>query len=780
MVKRPIVLLLGLYTISMFVVQIGSGSILLPIITCPLVLVVLRRYLPGEWIYLSCFYAAATVRLLGFQVVQPDDSGHWQLQEECSYHLEMVVTDTGRTASGTQRIEVMIFRLNGTRVKQKTLIYSADSYDVTTSDTLRGYCRFEMPSRARNPFEFDYRRYLATKGIRWILRPEGRLDIGDRDASEISSAQLLSTIRTGVRSLIYAHLDRDEAGVLLALIMGDKGGLEQTIREDFARTGTIHVLAVSGLHVGYVTLILFVISGFLRLPYAAKVCFTIGGLILYILFTGGAPSVIRASMMASVYLLASIFQRRSDLYNILAGAALVMLIVDPGQIRQIGFQLSFAAVFSIVTFHPILKGFIMKHLPDPFSRGPVNAVIDLLLVSLAAQIGTLPFTLYYFYRLPLIGSLVNLIVVPTVGFIVALGFALLFLGSWVPLLASAWGALLTVVIKLMTRTVAWVAELPMSYLDTPAISGFIAVLLMISVLLIFLLEGRRRIILLVFSVLVIMNTVQLIRLIHPPPVAELIFLDVGQGDAAVLHTAMGETIIFDTGPYVYGRDSGKDVIAPYLRRRGWNRIDLLVLSHPHNDHVGGTSYLLDHFRVDRLWIPGAEYDSRGYRHLISLAKERDVPIDTVHCGIFTNQFDPAILQVLGPPKHWSQHQPSALNDMSVVVKISVGESTAIITGDAELHSEREQLPFADILECDLLKVGHHGSITSSSLRYLELTSPQHAIISVGARNKFKHPSPLTVAKYERAGSSVLRTDQEGAVIFKTDGRVWERVDWRDD
>jgi len=255
-------------------------------------------------------------------------------------------------------------------------------------------------------------------------------------------------------------------------------------------------------------------------------------------------------------------------------------------------------------------------------------------------------------------------------------------------------------------------------------------------------------------------------------------IDVGQGDAILLELPNQHTVLVDSGPKFLTNDSGERMIAPMLKRKGIEALDAIILTHAHDDHVGGCKYLLENFRIGRLILSDSAWPSRPFKETLTLARELGIPILLARAGE-SLQFDPTtrIFVLHAAPKA----RPRDLNDESVVVKIVYGQSSLILMGDASTRVEEELLyGGAPVLSSDVIKVAHHGAVTSSGTEFLETLKPTLALISVGRENKFKHPTPVILSRYESMGIETRRTDLCGALVLKSDGERFRIEPWRHD
>lgn len=736
-----------------------------------------RRYLQVAVIIIMI----GVVRLW-FHDLHPQPSlRQFKVHMDSTYQVSATVEAIGETRRGTPKYVLRPHQIGEINIFHGDLIlYSGKKrLDLDLGDTLDVQLNLFEPRSKRNPSDFDYKAYLAARGIylEGFLADTISIDIHPSDDVRLDGFMI------GVKGRISEHfrtyLSQRSAGILSALILGERSEVDESTREDFSNTGVIHVLAVSGLHVGYVTLILITVFGVLRPPHSLQVVLVIFGLGFYVLLTGSAASVMRASFMASLILLATLLERRTDIYNTLAAAALVILLLDPNQLESIGFQLSFSAVVSIVSIFPVLRSKVptFEISLSPLLTKFLNGIVDLFLVSLSAQLGTLAFTVYYFQKIPLISLLANLVVVPTIGLIVGTGMAFLSLGMILPILAEFWAALLETIIMLMLWFVSICANVPWAFLTTRSIGLMELLLLLLGV---FNLVNPRSD--LRWKIWIILPLIWAHMLIWPEitksQYLEVVMLDVGQGDGLVVHTPNHKTMVVDAGLQFGGKDMGKDAISPYLRSQGIKDIDLLVLSHPHNDHIGGAQYLVENHRVRKVLLQDVEYDSYTYGQLLRAIDSLKIPIQSVHAGLMDSTLAPAYFRITGPAQFDSSDQPSNVNDVSIVMQLFYGMTSVLMTGDAEHDVEEDQLAFGSLLRSDIIKVPHHGSKTSSTKRYVEYANPEIALISLGQKNKYEHPAPSTMKKYEDLGVRIHRTDLEGAIIYRSDGKEWEHYDWR--
>lgn len=641
----------------------------------------------------------------------------------------------------------------------------------------------QEPASERNPGEFSYKEYLALNDIYAAVTIRGYSKASvyrEREPNPFfeyiifpSKAFVVRTIRT--------VMDGDEAYFLIGLLLGDRTDLSQQIKTAFMNTGTIHVLAVSGSHVVLVAEIIVVLVGLLRFPRRPRTVLVMVMLVYYMYLTGATPSVVRATIMMLVMQLGKLFEERTDIYNVLGVSAILILLFEPKQLFDVGFQLSFSAVFSIVYFYPKLDALIPR-IPEPLEEFRIMQWLwQLFAVSLAAQLGTLPFTAYYFGRVSIVSLAANLVVVPLVGVIVTVGLSGALLGIGSMWLASCFSEVNQLLSVITLNFVRWAELAPYAVVETATFGWRETIFYSVIIGMLFNLTNKVIVKRLLFVGLLTVDLLLLRSLFDPPENSlRVYFLDVGQGDGAVIRFPTGETVLVDAGPSSPDYDAGERNIAPFLRRQGISTIDAMITTHPHADHLGGVPYILRNFTVRQAIDAGQSAGSRLYRDYRSLIHTMEHR--AVHGGMVL-QFGGARLYVLHPTQQFidsdSADGYNELNGSSVVFKLVYGSSSILFTGDAETDAEEHLAAFyGDFLRSDLLKAGHHGSSTSSSERFISYVMPGHVVISVAKFNKFRHPSRKVIARLEAAGASVHRTDTEGAVVFTSDGLRWTQQQWR--
>ncbi len=667
-----------------------------------------------------------------------------------------------------------------------------------------------QPDTRRNPGGFDYRAYLARQKVSGIISHQGLLNIEEQ--SGFPPLRWIEALRLRTERIIdNAYIKYKDtatnalhAQMLKGILLGKRGDVPTETLEIFRNSGTFHVLAVSGLHVGLVAMFCFVAFSKFRvptLPYRIPpkvVSFlTIVAIIIYACLVGFRPSVFRAAFMATLYLFARIIDRDADIYNLLAVAALVLLLINPTQVWDVGFQLSFVAVIAIVYFVPKMQKPIQTlwEIPESveistlakYRKTALKWLVLSYLVTFAAQIGTAPLIAYHFYRAYPLGIIVGPFAVGLVSLIVGVGMASVIGGFiFLPLakiLAVANHTIMFIFLKLIG---VFGQEWGIMTIAPPTL-GLVAV----YIALIFGVTHWR-------FVYQQWKTASLIGLsvvamwvwdsgFHEQGrLLEVVTLDVGQGDAAIVRFPDRTTMLIDGGIqrsyYDEKRqkqvdyDVGERIIEPFLNANDIRELDLVVLSHPDLDHGGGLGYILQNYKVKRvIGIADMQLDSQTHRRLRSIVTERGIPYSFPYAG----EIDLTVttrLNLLHPIDAASTDlMDDNKNADSLVMKLSYGEVDILFTGDIEAEGETRLITSQQDLRSEILKVPHHGSRTSSSAQFIDAVQPRFAIYSLGQRNQFQLPHPEVVDRYKERDCKQLRTDKLGAITVKSDGkRCWFR------
>ena len=666
------------------------------------------------------------------------------------------------------------------------------------------------PRRIRNYHNFggfDYERYMALNRI-WVtvFSPANRVDILDH-AHQGGITLRFERFRSRVSQLIDASAGENQRGILKALILGDGQQLPDHVRNSFHRAGIGHLLAISGLHIGIVAAAAFKLfnwffSRFAHFPWRgsrrklAALCSFIPVLI-YAILSGMSTSTQRALIMVGFFLLAFIIERDRDNMNTLTAAAMAILIFHPPALFTISFQLSFMAVFWIITG---LEFFRPREPEDFFDiRFLRQRLVAFMMVSVLATLGTMPLLMHYFNQISLVGTLTNCIFVPIIGFLVIpLGLSAAFL---LPVSETAAGWCLHAAAGIMApvqSAAEWIAALPFSAAKTVTPSVFeICCYYLLALLLTEFCRARFP------SGRPIGGTHPRSRMLEPdrtpPPdsprrslyhryrllfrtavalvllalTADVIYwsyqrfwrqdlrvtiLDVGQGCSALLEFPGGACMLIDGGGFSDNSifDVGARIVAPVLWRKKILSLDHVVLSHPNSDHLNGLIYIVENFKVGQIWTNGQPHQTHGYLRFTESIRNRNIPVPHFQSLSRSHPIQGVLLEILYPPDNFMALSRTDRwrneNNNSMVLKVSQGDVSMLFTGDIMKEAENELVAIAgDRLRSTILVVPHHGSNSSSSNDFIDSVSPRLGVVSTGWKNRFHLPHPSTLERYRRRG-----------------------------
>jgi competence protein ComEC len=597
----------------------------------------------------------------------------------------------------------------------------------------------------------------AHGGTTWVVA--GRwLGAGERGILVAQRVRLLDARprgRGGLRDRVAersARLFGARAPLVDALVIARRAELDAGVRERYARAGLAHILSISGLHVGFIAAWLGLLLRALGLGPRARFGAATALIAAYCWLLGLPAPATRAAVMLAAGGIARLRQRVVAPRGMVALAALTVLAIDPWAVRSVGAWLSVAAVAAV-----IWAGRATKR---------SHRVVRLIAPAAAATLLTAPITALAFGTVAPIGVLANLVAIP-LGAVAVPGLIIALLLSSALLAAGA--GLCLALLDLVAR---WAAALPGGHVVM--VAGWPAAALWIGVLAVawWLWNTPRRHwvigarLAFLGAVLAWTASFAAWRRLSECRCLTVHFLDVGQGDAAVLRTPAGRFVLIDGGPRTPERDAGRRVVVPFLRRGGAERLAVVVATHAHADHVGGLPAVLEALPVDLVFEPGEPLGEAPYLEFLAATETAGARWRAARTGD-RFELDGVRFAVLSPDSAWAA-QTTDPNEESVVLLVEYGRARLLFTGDAGLPVEWRLA--GRVGDVDLLKVGHHGSHSATSEAWLDELRPEEAVISVGARNRYGHPAPEVVARLEARGIPVYRTDRQGTITFSSDGQ----------
>jgi len=688
----------------------------------------------------------------------------------------------------------------------------------TYGERLHLIAKLRMPRNYRDPGAMDLAGYLNAQGIRLT---------GSARASEVEvlpgfTGSRIGLWRSAARRSALDHIMQlwpGERGALMqAALIGGRAFFGRDIKTDFQRTGTYHILVVSGINVG---ILAFAVFGALRKLPLGETWATILTILLswgYAFVADLGSPIVRATITLNIYLLTRLLFRDRTGLNALGIAALGMLLVNPRTLFEASFQLTFVSVIAVAgiavpilrrTLYPLQSALRNLDLPEyDFSlptraaefrivthhlRGALQPVVgqrvanfllvrglgfvllaaQLLFVSTIIQLALALPMAWYFHRATTMALPANALMIPIASVLLpsgVLAVVLSYLSHWlayVPALIAGFS------LDLLTGTVHLIGHLRISEVRVPAPTLGISIAAGISVALALLLARRR--IFAAIGVAALFGSAAGMVFFPPkqqwhPGVFEITAIDVGQGDSLLLITPQGKTLLMDSGGIPGNShsdfDVGEEVVSPYLWSRGITRLDAVAISHAHSDHMGGMPSVIANFQPHEIWY-GMDSPTPGFAKVKETAQLFHV-MEKQYVSGADFDFGGVNVRVLNPQPGW-QPRPRMEDDESLVLRMQYGQTSALLVGDA--HQRIEKFLINESPQADFLKIGHHGSATSSSPDFLAAVQPRFAVVSVGFYNSFKHPRPEVMQRYTLAHITTYRTDLAGAVSFYLDGKT---------
>lgn len=651
---------------------------------------------------------------------------------------------------------------------------------LMTGDRVRFSGKLRPPRNYGTPGEFNAERFYALKRIvatAFVKSPADIVSLGQTE--QFGLQRHFDMTATDIGNFIMTQLPGVEGGIIKALLIGDVADIPQTLKDAYSRTGVNHILSISGFHVGIIALallqlwyglsrffpVLLLYLNFRRIAFAISL-----PVILYYMFlSGAAPATARSVIMLALVAIGLFLERENMPVNFIILAAFALLLANPANIYDISFQLSFIALWGITVITPLLTEPLATKSP-----GWVHKLLLFTAASVAAVLVTLLPVAYYFQQTSITGIISNFFIVPLLGYgAVVCGFtAIPFI--WLAPLPAGW---LLQIAGIMTS----IANSGIVLLDKiPTLTSFVPsqteiIIFLLTMLIITVIKTDRP-----KYLLLGITTVSLI-LAHQLPASgngfslKMTFLSVGQGEATLITFHDGKTMLLDGGGALFdsGRDIGKQLLLPALLKLGVKRIDYLVLSHSHPDHLQGLIAVAAAMPVGEFWENGCNV-GKDYEMLRTHLASRNVPVRVINSASLPLLVSDVTIRTLHPePANKFSHLFADQNENSLVLHFRSGKFSALFSGDIGVDTEFRLLDRKVTLRSTLLKVPHHGSRNSALPGFFTAVSPKIAIISAGYKNSFGLPATEAIYELQRAGARIYRTDQDGTitVIFPIIGET---------
>jgi competence protein ComEC len=649
---------------------------------------------------------------------------------------------------------------------------------------------------------FDYQAYLAQEDIFSTM---------DRPAIEIiergtGSAPLkwIYALRNRLSQTLSATLPEPHASLAQGIVLGIRSTIPDSLKTNLSITGTAHLLAISGINLSIIAGVLvslgLLVFGRRHYIYVWLALFVIW---FYSLLTGMQSPVVRSSIMATIFLFAELLGRQKNAFAALAFTAAIMVGITPHLLWDASFQLSFLAMAGLIFIAPSLQTLARKMVysalgNDTLGARTVAAVTDSFCISLAAVIAVWPVIAYYFGIVSLVGPLSTFVIAPALSLIIFLGAITAIIGLASLPVAQVFGWTAWLFLSYMLWLVNAFASLPMASINTGAINnGLFWIYYAVLMTLIWLKANYKKTSTALFRFISnlksgIIRTANITTLAPKKwTIAPLIVvafltsfaaatmpdnnlhvsvLDVGEGDAILIQSG-SQNVLVDGGPSPQAISLGLSGKIPF-----WNRnLDLVILTHPHLDHLSGLIEVMNRYQVAQVLAPNLISTSPAYQEWLSLIKIKDIKFTLAQAGQKIKLENGTLLQVLNPQDTAPSDTESDMENNGIVMRMNLKQVSFLFTADIGQEAEKRLIRQTTALSCNILKVAHHGSATSTSSGFLSVASPQITVISVGADNNFGHPNKVVLDRLK--DTQIFRTDERGTIEFTTNGEnLWVKAE----
>lgn len=637
----------------------------------------------------------------------------------------------------------------------KIIVYDSRKMNYKIGNKLSISGQIVKFQKASNPGQFNEYLYYKTNNIDYKVFADN-IEIINSSYSRFK--QYLYKIKGEFVDIYYKILPTKNAGVLSAMILGEKSLLDPFVKRLYQQNGISHILSISGLHVSLLGISLFKLLRKIRIPILPSTLVSIFIIFSYGILTNFSVSTNRAVVMIIIFMAADLIGRTYDILSATALSAFIICIISPLEIVNAGFLLSFGAILGIGLINPILTSFITKK----------NFLLDGLLISISIQVMTIPILLYFFYELSTYSILINMIILPLSSIIVL-----------VSIIAGVIGCFLLPISFFLIGSVHYilifyelVCRIGMSLPNNNIVLGRPSILVIITyysiICLLIALNHKVKKKRNLFCTLLL-----LVIFIKPAKVDfRVTFLDVGQGDG-IFMMAPNKTSFFIDGGSSDIKSVGQYRILPFLKYNGVDRLDYAIITHTDNDHISGVKELIinakdNNLRIEYLVLPNIKTKDDSYKDLVNIASSNGVKVLYIEKGDVIKSGG-AMLTCLHPD---SNYISDSKNDTSTVLSVRYKQFDMLLTGDLEANGEDKVLQlFKDNIETDydVLKVAHHGSKYSTQIEFLNVIKPEYAIISCSKDNSYGHPHEELINRLETVGSNILITKDSGAITIRTNG-----------
>ena len=586
---------------------------------------------------------------------------------------------------------------------------------------------YEKPKKRTNYKGFDYSKYLKTKKTYGTINLNGKIKTISKKNYFFNYC--IYKMKEKISNKINLNFEEKEGGILKAILIGETNDINNQIKEDFSKSSLSHMLAISGTHIGYIVLLITTIIKKYKNKQRVVIIII---LIIYMDMIGFTPSVMRACIMNITYFISKLLKRKNDGINSMALSLLLILLSNPFNIFDIGLLLSYGGTIGIIFFYDKIQKFLKKRIKieNKFTSYIINSVA----VSTAAQITIFPIILSIFGSISFNFFIFNILAGPVLCVVIFSGIIFVILPFKINFIVKIFIDILISITNLSN-----ILPLSKKYISIPSI--FSIILMYIGII-----KLKTKYVAKIVILILIIETLS-----TTTNEMKIYFVDVGQGDCTIIKTVKGKTMLIDGGGSDNNEyDVGKNVVLPYLLNRKISKIDYMIISHFDSDHIGGLFAVLENLKVDTIIIGKQDREYDNCMEFLKLAKSKKVKVISVEAGDVIKIDKYSYFQILWPDSQ-NMILENGINNNSILAKLVYGEFSMLFTGDIEELAEKEILEKyknTDILNCNILKVAHHGSKSSSIQVILDKIKPQVAVIGVGADNKYGHPNKDVISRLE--------------------------------
>jgi len=635
--------------------------------------------------------------------------------------------------------------------------------------------KIEALPHMRNPGEFDYGEYLKLHAIEAVFTSFGydKIKHTGQAKTDFLNSKILFPVKSYINKTVDKFSQGDEREFLKGLLLGEKSNISQETKQDFINAGVAHIIAVSGLNVAYVLIILNGILLLLPISRKYKIFLIIPCLLFYMYLTGNSASIVRATIMAIIFLLSQLLERKPNSYNVVAFSALVILLFDPRQLFDAGFILSFSAILSIVYFNPKLEAIAGKIKwyaglnPDKKLNKYFKETVTLLLATLSAQIGTIPVTAVMFNKISVISLLANVIAIPVSNISLALGFTAVLFSTFSFWMTEMFSMANNFLMHYLLKFVALCANFDFSYIETYGVDillFFVYYFIIFSLFTINKINYKQR---LAIIILFIANFALFKSIANDTDKAKITYLDVGNSNCSLISMPQGTNVLINTGTAKDKYNSAERNVIPYMKGQGISKIDLLVITNMDKNELVNLFYLVKNFKVSRILLP--EYYKTLFDDTLISARFIKQDIEFVDNSKTLNQKGNFRIYL---------YYDNISQGESMLAQFVYGNQ-CFVFDDAEKEPE-DYLNYKMLAiesKTEVLRLPVSGSFAYTSGDFIAKSNPDYAVISYAKPDKRKN-TDIFAKSLESIGINVNKINETGAMIFETDGKKTEIVNWK--